>query len=113
MTPTLAIEFAPFTVAPGVDEAALIAASERLEREFLASAPGYLGRTLARLDGGRWADIVLWRSPEDAAAVLPRIPGSAACGAYFSCMVAADPHDPGAGVSLFRAVRAYGAFARE
>jgi hypothetical protein len=59
----------------------------------------------------RWADIVLRRSAEDAAAILPRVPESGACSAYFGCMVGADPADPAHGVSLVRAVRTSGSFA--
>lgn len=108
---SLAIEIAPFTLAEGVVETAMLAASERLEREFLRGTEGYLGRAVSQLAEGRWADIVLWRSPEHAAAVLPKIPESAACAAYFGCMVGADPADPTHGVSIFRAVRRYGALA--
>jgi hypothetical protein len=109
---SLTIEVAPFTLREGVDEAAMLAASERLEREFLAGAPGYLGRSVSRTDDGRWADIVLWRSAEDVAALMPRIPHSDACAAYFSCMVGADTMEPGSGVELFRSVRRYCAFDR-
>lgn len=108
---SLAIEIAPFTLAEGVAETAMLEASERLEREFLRGTEGYLGRAVSQLADGRWADIVLWRSPEHAAAVLPKIPESAACAAYFGCMVGADPGDPTHGVSIFRAVRRYGALA--
>lgn len=109
--PSLAIEIAPFTLAEGVDEAAVLAASERLEREFLHGTDGYLGRAISQLPDGRWADVVLWRSPAHAEAILPRIPESAACAAYFGCMVGADPADPSHGISVFRAVRTYGALA--
>jgi len=108
---SLAIEIAPFTLADGVDEATMLAASERLEREFLRGTEGYLGRATSQLPDGRWADVVLWRSRAHAEAILPRIPESAACAAYFGCMVGADPADPVHGVSLFRAVRTYGALA--
>ena len=111
LSPSLAIEVAPFTLQSGVAETALFAASERLEAEFLRVADGYLGRALSQLPDGRWADILLWRSAEDAAAILPRVPESAACGAYFSCMVGANPDDAGHGVSIFRAMRTYGALA--
>ncbi len=112
MAKSLAIEIAPFTLADGVDEAAMLAASERLEAEFLRPAAGYLGRALSRLGDGRWADIVLWRSAEDAAAVMPQVSASEACSAYFGCMVGADPTDPSHGVSIFQAVRTYGVLAR-
>jgi hypothetical protein len=111
MSSSLVVEVAPFTLADGVDEAQLLQASERLEREFLSQADGYLGRVLGRLDDRQWADIVLWESEQHAAAVMPRISSSAACSAYFGCMVGANPEDPGHGVSLFRAVRTYGSVA--
>jgi hypothetical protein len=106
---TLAVEIAPFTLKADITETALFEHSDRLEREFLSKMPGYLGRSLARLGEGQWADIVLWRSEEHAAAVMPLVHASSACAAYFHCMVGADVQDAGAGVSLFRAVRTYGA----
>lgn len=111
MSDTLVVEIAPFAVADGVAEQRLLEASERLEREFLAGRQGYVGRVLARLDGGQWADIVLWRSPQDVEAAMGLVGESAACSAYFSCMAGADHDAPGHGISLFRAVRVYGSLA--
>lgn len=108
MSPSLAIEIAPFTLNPGVTEAQLLAASDRLETDFLQHREGYLGRATSRLPDGRWADIVMWRSADHAAAVLPLIPQSDACAMYFACMQGADTSDPAHGVQVFRAIRAYG-----
>lgn len=108
---TMILEWAPFTLAVGNDEATLLAASDRLDREFLSTATGYLGRTLLRLPDGRFADLVFWRSRADADAILPRIAESEACGAYFGCMVGADPDDPASGISHLTPVRTYGALA--
>lgn len=113
MTTTLAIEIAPFRLAAGTDEATLLEASERLEREFLSRADGYLGRSLSRLPDGRWADVVLWRSVEQAEAAMGRVSESHACSAYFGCMLSEDTADPANGVSLFRAIRTYGSLARQ
>lgn len=105
MSSGLVIELASFSTIPGVADAELLAASERLEREFLSGAPGYLGRALSRLDDGSWMDVALWASEEDANAVMARLPDSAAAGAYFS-------HMQGPGVKHLHAVRRFGLFAQ-
>ncbi|MBX3132860.1 MAG: hypothetical protein KF689_05675 [Gemmatimonadaceae bacterium] len=105
---TLCIEMAPFTLAPGTSEDQLLAASDRLEREFLATADGYLGRALSRLPDGRWTDVVLWRSREAAYAAMGRVHGSEACNAYFGCMVAEHAGAPENGVTLLAAARTFG-----
>jgi hypothetical protein len=105
------VELAPFVPKPGVAEAAILAAAERMEAEFLSQQPGYLGRAVT-LDGdGRWMDIVLWADHAAAEAILPKIPSSPACAAYFDCMQGADPTDPAGGVTLLRALRTFGRLA--
>ena len=105
MSSGLVIELASFSMVPGVAEHELLAASERLEREFLSSAPGYLGRALSKLEDDTWMDVALWASEEDANAILSRLPENAAAGAYFSFM-------HGASLTHLHAVRRFGAFAQ-
>lgn len=108
MTQSLVIEVAPFNLASGVPEATLLAASDRLEREFLSKADGYIGRMLVQKDKEAWADIVLWQSAAHAEKAMAVIASSEACGQYFKCMAAADHNDPDHGVTLFEMVRRYG-----
>ena len=112
MSGTMVVEMAPFAVAEGVTDAELLEASERLEREFLSRADGYVGRILARVHARQWADIVLWKSEPHVTAAMARAGESPACAAYFACMSGADHDQPGQGVSLFHAMRAYGALGR-
>lgn len=105
------IEMAPFTLASGVSDAALLAASERLEREFLSQQKGYVGRALTRRPDGGWADVVMWESKESAEAIIPLVPQSPAAGAYFACMASADTDNPSQGISLMQAQGVYGALA--
>jgi len=107
MTP-YAIEMAPFTLATGVSEPALLAASDQLEREFLAKADGYLGRVLVRKDEHSWTDIVFWQSAAHATKAMEQAATSEACSIYFRCMAQADHDNPGEGVTLFQAVKQYG-----
>jgi len=109
MNSPIAIELAPFTLASGLSEAALLAASDRLEQEFLARAEGYLGRMLVRKDGRNWLDIVFWQSSAHAAKAMEQAAASEVCGAYFQCMAAADHDDPSQGVTMFETVKRYGA----
>lgn len=108
MNPELTIEMAPFSVASGITEAELLAASERLEREFLSRSDGYMGRVLVRQETGKWADIVFWKSEAHASKAMEAVASSAACRSYFECMKVADHNDSDNGVSLFHAVQAYG-----
>jgi hypothetical protein len=108
----IAIEVAPFTIADGIDEAQLVEASEMLEREFLSRQPGYLGRSLSRLDERRWADVVLWRDADAARAAMAHVMESPVCRRYFACMVNEDVAGADHGVTLYQGVRGYGAMAR-
>lgn len=107
MNEPMAIEMAPFRLAAGVGEDALLEASGRLEREFLAMTDGYLGRVLLRRSPDQWCDMVFWATPEHAATAMAAAAASEPCGAYFACMLAEDHADPSNGVTLFDAVRWY------
>lgn len=102
------IELAPFAIANGVNSDELLVASERLEREFLEYADGYIGRVLVQEDSGTWADIVFWQSSECASKAMEAAASDETCRAYFECMAAADHGDPAHGVTLYRSVKNYG-----
>jgi len=104
-----AIEIAPFAVAEGVTISELLEASERLEREFLTQAAGYLGRVLVQKDSTTWADIVFWRSADDASKAMQAAASSETCRSYFECMAQEDHDDPSNGVTLYQSVKTYGA----
>ncbi len=104
----LTIEMAPFAMMNGITEEALLAASDKLEREFLSKSDGYVGRVLVREETGKWADIVFWKSEAHASKAMEAVASNAACRSYFECMKEADHNDPHNGVSLFRAVKTYG-----
>lgn len=104
----LVVEWAPFTVRPGVSDAELAAASDVLQREFLAAAPGFVARDLLRGGGEReWVDLVLWRDRESAERVTKAAFESPVCLKYFALME--QNADPAAGVQHFAVRRRYGA----
>lgn len=101
------IEWAPFTLADGVDEATLLAASEALQREFLSQQPGFVRRELLRGSGTQWVDLVYWASKEAAEAAMQHVAGSPVCHRYFALMAGADGDEPGAGVLHLAQVAQY------
>jgi hypothetical protein len=102
-----AVELAPFELGPDRSLDDLIAASERLETGFLWRTEGYVGRLLLRKGENRFADLVFWRTAEDAERAMALAAASEHCRDYFACMRAADHDDPAHGVELFRVVQSY------
>jgi hypothetical protein len=100
------VEWAPFSIREGVGEAALLAASERLQREFLARQDGFVRRELIKGAERGYVDIVWWTSQETAEAAMAKVMESAICRDYFALM---EPHqaEAGAGVLHFRSLRSY------
>lgn len=103
------VEIAPFSLAAGIGEATLLAASERLENEVLKPMAGYRGRVLARKSERDWVDLVFWQDHAAAERMMEVARDSAICGAYFACMDMSGVTDPAAGVTHLSAVGVYGA----
>lgn len=102
------IEWAEFTLKPGVGEAELQRGSEGLERDFLAGLPGYIRRELVRLDERRYADLVWWASHADAEKAMAQAAESQACATYFGLMEM-NAENAEAGVRHYAVVARYGA----
>ena len=103
------IEWAPFRLVEGVTEQELLAASEKLQRDFVARQRGFIRRELLRGPTGEWADLVYWADEAAAHAVFAAAMESPVCAEYFRLMVIPDVNDPGAGVQHLRRIREYGA----
>jgi hypothetical protein len=101
------IEFAPFTLAEGVDESTLMAASDALQAEFLIQQKGFLKRDLARIADGRWADVLYWDSRESMEQAMQEAANHSAARRYFQLMVSADQNDPTAAMMFLRVVKSY------
>lgn len=103
IVPAAHLEWVPFHAAPGVSDADLLAAAERLHREFLAHQPGYVRRCLLRDADGSFVDSVHWRSADDHAAAMAVAMTHPAAQAFFACL--ADPDAAGAAMRHFAVVR--------
>ena len=103
------VEWAPFRLAAGADEAALLAASEAVQRDFLQHQPGWLHRELLRGADGGWADLIFWKDEASATAAMSQAGSSPVCQTYFHLMEGGDSTDAGAGVLHLHRVRVYDA----
>lgn len=65
-------EIVTFTLIPGSDEAAFLAAA-RATQGPVAAQPGFLRRVLSRDDAGLWTDHVEWADPASAAAAAQAV----------------------------------------
>ena len=100
------LEWAPFRLKPGVDEATLLESSERLQRDFLARQEGFVRRELIKGAEGAYIDLVWWESFAASQAAVKKAACSPACRAYFAVMDC-DDGDPGDEVLLFNIVGSY------
>lgn len=100
------VEWAPFNLRDGIEEAELMQRSARLQTEFLARQGGFIRRELLKAADGGYVDLVWWESMEAAQAAMTAAAANPACESYFAVM-GADHGDPGAGVLTFRSVKVY------
>lgn len=101
------IEFAPFTLAEGVDESTLVAASDALQAEFLSQQKGFIRRDLLKTADGKWADIAYWDSRKSIEQAMQNAPGNPAALKYFELMAGANNHDPSSDVMLLSVAKSY------
>jgi hypothetical protein len=101
------VEWAPFRLAEGAGEAALLEASEALQRDFLRHQPGFVRRELLRDEAGQWVDLVVWADHASAMAAMSAAASSEHCHAYFHLMAGGQDMDAAAGVVHLRRVRVY------
>lgn len=91
MHSTPAIEWAEFSLRPGIGEDQLLAAAQAMQQQFLQRQSGYLSRELVALGQGRYADLLHWQSREAADAALAQAARCPACAAYFGLMQVERP----------------------
>jgi hypothetical protein len=101
------IEFASFTLAPGVDESTLLAASDALQAEFLSHQKGFIRRDLVEVGNGKWADILYWDSRESVEHALQKASNHPAALRYFQLMDNPENNDAASGMILMDITKSY------
>ena len=105
MSKKYTVEWAPFTLAPGITEEDLFEASNALQKDFLSKQEGFVKRELLKGKDNQWVDLVYWNSKEDAEKAAKAATDSPTCFKYFQLMVAVDHNDPSAGVFHFEQMK--------
>lgn len=107
----ITVEVAQFVLAPGTTEAALVDASNRMQRAF-AGETGFLGRLLTQDDRGTYLDILYWAEDAERLPTLAqRAERSPACADYLACLAAPEGGEPPVD-ALIRGVAATASAAR-
>jgi len=101
------IEWAPFRLLDGVTEEELFAASEALQRDFVARQRGFIRRELLRGADGTWVDLVHWEDEAAAHTVFAAAMESPVCAEYFKLMEMPEGGDPATAVVHLHRVRQY------
>ena len=106
MTTNHVLESLPFRLKAGVDEVALLQASERMQRDFLSNQQGFVRRELIKGAEGSYTDLVWWESFAASQAAMKKAASSHAVSAYLAMMEssAGDPRDA---VSMFSIAGSY------
>lgn len=94
-----AIEWAEFSLRPGVTPTELVAAAVAMQRQFLDNQRGYVSRQLLAIGPDRYADLVTWRTRDAADAAIARAAEYAACRNYFALLYV--DKQPVHGIPLF------------
>jgi hypothetical protein len=71
--PAVLVELTTFRLAPGVDEAAFLAADAEVQAE-LSPEPGFVRRTTARGEDGAWLVLAMWWTAGHADDAPPPVP---------------------------------------
>lgn len=101
------IEFAPFTLAEGVDESTLAAASDALQKDFLSRQKGFIKRDLTRMADRQWADVIYWENRESVEQAMQTAPENPAALEYFELMAAPENGGEPAANTILSVVKSY------
>jgi len=101
------VEWAPFDVKEGITEAQLIAASNRLQLEFLSKQKGYIKRSLLKGKGSQWVDIIHWESIGDAHEALNQAASCVVCAEFFALLVMTDPTNASEGIFHYEQIQSW------
>ena len=84
------LEWAPFRLRSGVDEAALLESSERLQRDFLAYQEGFVRRELIKGAEGSYIDLIWWSSFAASQSAMKNADGARCAGATLRLWIVAN-----------------------
>ncbi len=79
------LEIVTFQAGSSITPEAMLAASSGI-KPWLSAQPGFIRRSLAMTDDGRWIDCVTWSNMECANAAAAGMPAAPGAGAFMSAI---------------------------
>jgi hypothetical protein len=101
------VQLAPIRLKHGLDEKALLEASDAFLESFVSKQEGIMRRLLLRGRDGNYADLVFFRSKDDADRVTRIEETSEECLEFFEIMEAPDESLPDMGILSFEHMKTY------
>ena len=101
------VQLVPIRLRDGLDEAALLEASDTFQRSFVSKQDGIMKRMLLKGKDGGYADLVFFESKDDADRVAKIEQTSPECLEFFKIMEAPDENLPDMGILSFEHIKTY------
>jgi hypothetical protein len=107
MADAIYVQLAPIRLKDGIDERALLEASDAFQKNFVSKQAGIRKRVLLRARHGGYADLVFFESKEDAERIAGVEATSAECMEFFKIIQAPDETLTDMGILSFEHMRTY------
>ncbi len=107
MSKKMYVQLAPIELREGVDESALLEASDAFQVNFVSKQKGIIRRDLLRRGDGSYADLVLFDNKEDVIRVAKIEATSQECLEFFKIMKTPDESLPDMGILSFEHIKTY------
>lgn len=101
------VEWAPFIINDNTEMHLLIRAADAVNEQFLAKQKGFIRRELVKKSEYEYADIVYWKSLEDAKIAGFKVETCNVCLEYFSSMDMKASAKSGAGFSHYEIIKSW------
>ena len=81
-----AIEWAPFIKTAGVTDEQLVSKANTVNRDFLIKQKGFIKRELIKKNDAEYADVIYWKTKNDAVTAGEKVGKCDTCNEYFKLM---------------------------
>ena len=106
-TDSITVEWAPFLKTSGVSDQKLIKAADLVNKYFLINQNGFIKRELVKKNDNEYADIIHWKTIDDAITAGNLVSKCVQCGEYFKLMDMEASSKAGAGFSHYEIIKTW------
>jgi len=103
----ISVEWAPFVKAVDVTEQQLLVAADKVNVDFLSKQPGFIKRELIKKNDTEYADVIHWRTKQEAVTAGDKIFSCDECSDYFKLMDMESSAEAGKGFSHYEILQSW------